>query len=158
MANEETNLAAMTLEIISAGGFGAFAAFCFNKLHWWQTEKERKNELTISTLYNNLIEIERTAIKYWLSSDSSRSPENLQMELLIKSLLTTQRKLLAKLTNRSKSIQSIKKLEDLHKRIYETATGGDFETRARKASPSKSNTISRLTADMQLSLIDLITS
>lgn len=147
----------LSLEILASGSFGAFAAYLFNKFHWKQTEHLRKAELILKHIADNVDRIESLTIQYWLSEDSTRSPENKKNEIQIKSLFRTQTRLIKTIqTHQDKKTAKLDSLSEIHEELFELATGDQFESRTRTSSPSKCNKISRLSADMRLTLIELI--
>ena len=120
---------------------GAFAAYCFNRIHWKLTEQEKARVHYFSSLHSLISQLEDLGLRYWLKDAGFDSEE--ELEIRIKSIHRT-------LTSRSKVFSCFKPDTSKEKRIkkfcsdiYDTITGDEFESSSRRRSKSKANSIAR---------------
>lgn len=151
------------LEIAGGGLIGAIAAYCFNLFHWKTTEKIRKIENLCEEINKVTEKLEQDTIQYWLSPPPQNDAEAIiakQLEISIKSLMRTQVFLTQKLSDfiqDNKKQITLAKAKTLNNRLFELSTGEDFESKARKARPSRCNNISRACADIRFNLSEITT-
>lgn len=161
MPASQTDYTVEALKILASGVVGALAAYLFNLFHWKTTEKLRKLELISQSIIDNTIKIEGTAIDYWLSRSAQNEQEKLRLkhlEITIKSLLLTQNSSITKLISISRSKQQSEIAEIIKKmnnRLYDLATGEEFESALKPSRPSKCNRISKACAEIRFKLIEL---
>lgn len=162
MTNTSVQVTTEALKIVTSGFFGALAAYLFNLLHWKTTERIRKTESILNSIKNNLDNIEKSTITYWLTHTPTTDKEITDikhLEITIKSLHRTQNNLINQLSRNntpSKNGNQLKeKIKTLNEQLYDITTGEDFESRQRKPRPAKCNTIARKCAEIKSVLNDI---
>lgn len=149
MPASQTDYAVETLKILASGFVGALAAYLFNLFHWKTTERLRKLELVSQSIIDNTVKIEHAAVEYWLSGSGQNEQEKLRLkhlEITIKSLLLNQNSSTSKLISicrirkQAEIAESIKKMNN---RLYDLATGEEFESAQKPSRPSKCNRITK---------------
>ena len=125
---------------------GAFSAYCFN--HWhWKTVKRNTNIANLSKELNVLIkQLEDESVNYWVKDyDDKFHHEISAAEVLIKSKIRVINSIIDTFTNGLSGEDykyQIKRLKDFRCELFDLVTGGDFESKRRKASKTKANKIS----------------
>lgn len=150
-------------KIIFSGFVGALTAYLFNLFHWQTTEKIRKREAICQSISHNIENLEDISLKYWLAQPSQDDHlsfvELKQLEILLKSRLRTQvshtKNLKLHIGNSKKFKKRIETLESLNGRLFDIATGDDFESKIRTSRPSKCNRISTICTEIKFALAEL---
>lgn len=124
--------------IISAT-VGAFSASAFNYFHWKMVEKKHKESEYLAILSKVIAELEDLSLEYWIKDANDEDSKN---EAYLKSKLW----FLQKYTRLKKD----KELNDFVSEMYDLITGGDFETKNRKASNAKAIKISKKFSDIKV--------
>lgn len=122
------------------------AAFGYNKLHWYSVIKRESRIKIIESITDVVNELREDAITYWLKGYSRKGAKILLEEemrikahlSLINSLVTDYLSLASK---RNKEFYT-NKLKGFHGELFDSITGGDFESKTRKQSKDKANAIS----------------
>lgn len=149
------------IEVLASGFFGALAAYLFNLFHWRTTEKIRKIEQLCTNISRITDKLEEETIRYWLTPPPNNDIEKAltkQLEISIKSLIRTQVSLtekLSEISSQKNKRDALKKSKELNDRLYEIATGEEFESKSRKAKPGKCNIISRTCAEIRANLTSI---
>ena len=133
---------------------GAFSAFVFN-LVLRRVERNADRFDSTTLIFKELVdEIETAAVQYWISR---AKPDDAILELRLKSkifllnvFIGVFEKSVVKKRKHKGLVEQLKKFTDL---VFDEATGGDFESAVREASPSTANSVSNLCAKMKADLV-----
>lgn len=145
-------------EILAGGFFGALAAYFFNVIHWFTSEKIRKFDDSVTRLISQMEQLHDISIRYWSSEYQDDLTGRIQDESVIKSLLFVYNRVITHFTSTySDSLNS----SDLHylnasrSVIFDLVSGDSFETSAKKTDIAKckkiSSRLSKLIAIVQTS-------
>lgn len=126
---------------------GALSAYLFNHLHWKMVEKVQARNSLLSVMSDAISRFESVAVAYWVRNQAQVDPE---AEILIKARhrsILNQIELLTSEQNKIQYAALHTSLSDFSDEVFDVATGGDFESAARRASPNRAAQISRLSSD-----------
>ena len=148
------------LFVAIAGGLaGAIAAVVFSHLHWKTVNKRESLSLLATSLQDIVLELETVSIKYWLVDAKEQIPsENQTSEIRIKScmkLVTRYARILSSFQLKGEQAKLVTQVVDFQDNIYDIATGDEFESSARVASPEKATKISYKCSALRASLTEL---
>jgi hypothetical protein len=137
---------------------GAIAAFLFNWLYSSRTTK-RDNLIKLASSLNEKIEVlESSARTYWLIPYSQKLALKLNaQEIKIKSNLKAVRILSRSFSsriNRTKNQTLVSEITDYTDNIYDLITGGEFESKDRKASINTATKISNSSSVIRAKISD----
>lgn len=135
---------------------GAFSAFLFNYLNWKIIKKKESILKTCSSINQFIDELEKTSIDYWVEDYKENNKIKITCsEITIKSRLRLINKYIDILLSESeKSLGEYAKtnIKKFINDVYDIITGGDFESKSRKASNQIANKISIKCSDMRATL------
>lgn len=139
---------------------GSFAAFIFSLIQLWLTH--RRNDLNAGGegLLSLVGELEDIAIKYWLiDADSMTAVDRQTQELKIKTLL----RLIVRYANGLQSIfltpaqkRRAVKISEIASKLFDLASGEEFESKSRKTSPPTASSIASQCAEVRGELHQLL--
>lgn len=124
-------------EVIIGALFSVIAAFTFNLIYWYLVDKKKKLSSSIARLNTVLDAFEKTATEYWYFSYHIRhSKSNKIKEMKMKAehrILRQSKSEIVKLIHRKKTKTEVDaELTELLSSLFDSATGGDFESSERK--------------------------
>jgi len=122
---------------------GALLGYFFNRFHWSWTEKKKKETESFAKLFTLISELETLSVDYWTKDHDEDDEKN---EVYIKSKIRLLTKYTRAITTQDKSIKN--EIENFVSDIFDLVTGGDFESKNRKASKTTAITISYKCADI----------
>ena len=133
------------LELISgffAAISSAIAAFLINYFYWKRVDKHKRLTSRIDEYLEILNTFERSASEYWLHNYSKQHIKKNQIkEIYIQHSAVLFNKytslICSQINDKTRKNDTQKKLDSFANKSYETATGDDFKSNNRKASPKK---------------------
>ena len=132
---------------------GSFLAFCFNRLHWRWTEKEKQERESFSKLLTLIDALEAVSVEYWIKDHNEDDAKN---EVYIKSKHRLIDRYIREINTKDKLIK--KELEDFASNIFDVITGDNFESEERKLSKNKAISILNKCADINLKINTKLTN
>lgn len=155
MSDNSLSDSAIKLTVISAIS-GAAAAFIFNLIQWRITKGRERREALEKGILDQLSRLCVDLTTYWMRSQGSDKVANAISEMNIKSDLKTLDRLI-KLYYKSFPCFLVPKskgeVELLYSDLYDIATGEDFESQNRTASPKIARQTSGKLADIRIRVI-----
>ncbi len=120
----------------------AVAAFLINFLYWKRVDQHKKLTSRINEYLEILDTFERLASEYWLHSYAKQHHKKNQIkEIYIHHSIVLFNRytdvICAEINDKNVKNPTQDKLNSFANKIYETATGDDFKSKNRKASPKK---------------------
>lgn len=131
------------------------AAFIFNAIYWKVIDLKKKLSSEVSKFEVVLDRFEKTATEYWMYPYSKRNSKGILIkEMRMKAelrLLRDSHKKIAKRILRSKNKSCFEKIMTKHlSKLYDSATGGDFETTKRKEDLKRCGEIIRICTQLRV--------
>jgi hypothetical protein len=122
---------------------GALLGYFFNRSHWSWTEKKKKETESFTKLFTLISELETLSVDYWTKDHNEDDEKN---EVYIKSKIRLLTKYTRAINTKDKSIKN--EIDNFVSDIFDLVTGGDFESKNRKASKTTAISISYKCADI----------
>lgn len=122
---------------------GALLGYFFNRFHWSWTEKKKKTTESFSKIVTLISELETLSVDYWTKDHGEDDEKN---EVYIKSKIRLLTKYTRAINTNDHSIKN--EIDNFVSDIFDLVTGGDFESKNRKASKTTAISISYKCADM----------
>ncbi|WP_413522383.1 hypothetical protein [Photobacterium phosphoreum] len=135
-------------EIIIGAFFSVLAAFVFNYLYWKSNERKEKRYTYVIEAKNSLQDFETNATDYWSTDYLSKNNKSTSIqEAKIKAnhalLLNTYKQIKQLLSRSQKQNDQHLKIDIELSKLYDIATGGNFESSTRKANKKTVSSIIR---------------
>lgn len=141
---------------------GAFSAYIFNFLHWKMVDKRNKLSKIGESLNILIKDLEVCAIEYWTKDYNELEQHQINvLEISLKSRLLLIPKYILILNaelaglDRKKHTLTTNKLTEFGCQIFDLVTGGEFESKQRKASKSKAMRISSQCSNVRAKISSL---
>lgn len=134
---------------------GAFSAFVFNFIHWKIVEKNKSLSSLCKLSTSFITELENHCLNYWLS-ENNREQKRLELEIV--SMCSVVRSLVIELNAKSgakKARSELQSLENFTIQIFDTATGGSFESSNRSVDNARAAKISKLCTNAKMIILRL---
>lgn len=155
MSDSSLSESAVKLAVISALS-GAIAAFIFNLIQWRITKGRERREALEKGILDQLSRLCVDLTTYWMRDQEPEKSANAISEMNIKSDLKTLDRLI-KLYYASFPYFLVPKsrgeVELLYSDLFDVATGEDFESQNRTASPKIARQVSSKLADIRIRIV-----
>ncbi|EDP59408.1 hypothetical protein [Vibrio sp. AND4] len=152
------------VELLGGAVFSVIAAFVFNFLYWKSKEKSERLRAAINEARDALRDFEENAVDYWSNDYSPKNTKtNAVQQAKIKAnhtlLLSTHTNRILPLLNKSqKSIETVNPKKNILieiEKLFDIATGGEFESSRRKANKRNVSDIIRRCTRIRTRLANL---
>lgn len=155
MSDSSLSDSAIKLTIISAVSAAA-AAFVFNLIQWKITKRRERREAFEKGILDQLSRLRDDLMIYWMRSQKSDKVANAISEMNIKSDLKTLDRLIKLYYETFPPLRVPKnkgEVDLLYSDLFDIATGEDFESQNRAASPQTARQVSGKIADIRVRVI-----
>ena len=157
-ANISSNAGVTT--VIYSALVAAFAAFIFNYFHWRIVARNERHSIVGNLLLSQIEDIEKISVEYWLQPYNGNNSTDLAcMESTIKSLHGAIRisvSIYIKKIPRQSQKELEKQLDKFVGKLFDVATGGDFQTKSHSASRVRANQLLALCNNIKSKLAVVI--